>query len=116
MKRYIKADIIDVESDDFDNRKAIALDPNTREVTLWKLSRDPNPSIREAVVSNPNVPVEILAQVGKDLDEDAWVLEAVAKNEKTPVDVLTKLLKSPRSIVHDAAAKAVLRYEGRNLI
>lgn len=90
MKRYIKADIVDITDESATNNRALAKDPNTRPRTLDQLARDARNSVRISVAGNKNTSPETLAYLAND--HEPKVRYAVASNPNTPTTALAKLL------------------------
>lgn len=119
MKRYIKADIIDISEDDRNSKLTIASDPNTRPATLDRLALEHtrNPSeVLKAVAANPSTPPKTLQRIAEQFSGSGIVGTAlenpnmseevlrrfaentnyfnrisVARNPNTPKDILSKL-------------------------
>lgn len=87
MRRYIFADTVSFDDESRETQIALAKDPNTRPNTLAKLAEYNDFNIRRAIALNPNTPVEILRKMSRS--EDLW--NSVAKNPNTPEDILRYL-------------------------
>lgn len=70
-------------------------------LVLETLSRDEDPSIRDAVARKRKAPKEILERLARDPDDGVRL--AVAYNKSTSVDVLQSLLGDPWNSVADQA-------------
>lgn len=102
MRRYIKADIIDIMDDEYVTRLAAASDPNTRPAVLIRLAQDPAQQVRLHVSFNVNAPAEALAILAKD--SDAYVRRGVAENANTSTETLDKLVYDPSDFVFTGVA------------
>lgn len=93
-------------NEDLGNRldKLIAAKSSTtRPSVLFRLARDADPSVREAVASNRDTTKRILRMLAKD--SDILIREEVASNPSTASDTLDKLASDKDDIVR---AKLVL--------
>ena len=93
MKRYIQADIVDFEDEDWSTLYAMACDPNTSTRTLTKLAKDPNFMIQ--VANNHSVPGCVISGIAQEAIElyrrganPARLFDAIVDNPSTPLDVL----------------------------
>lgn len=92
MKIYIRADIIDIDSEDVAIRKSLAEDPNTRMSTLVKLMSDPDPYVRSAVAVNPSTTLAMKKVLAKD--PNILVLRSLIGDSTLPASVLRILARS----------------------
>jgi len=93
---------LDTEEVDVVRRCKVASNPNTPVEVLAKLSTDENEDVRESVAWNPNTPAEVLIKLSTDENED--VRKPVAWNPNTPVEVLAKLSTDENEDVRESVA------------
>ena len=101
MKKYIRADIVDINDDTVDAHFEVAKNPNTRPGTLRKLYeryKHKASSIVPWIACNPNTPLDILQDI-LNLGVLGWKA-AVAANPNIPDSLLNELLSDPRIIEH----------------
>lgn len=85
MKRYIKADIVFPEDEEWDEAHSIARDPSASTRTLVRLAEDPK--YTSSVASNPNAPIELLEKLARE-EASEHVLDALAINPSSTSTVL----------------------------
>lgn len=101
MKKYVFADILDINDEPDDTRRDLADESaNSRELT--RLAEDPNSGVRIRVARNPSTPPEILAKLAED--PYVYVVTAVAQNPNTPSDVLYSMAANSPKLVQSYIA------------
>lgn len=92
MKRYIKAKVINIADEDDSTKEALAEDTNSTIDVLEQLidrNAKTDDVVSETAASNPNIPVEMLAELS-DCD-NVYVRRGIASNPNTPLHILEKL-------------------------
>ena len=89
---------------DLDVRNAVAKNPNSSSAILRHMVRVDN-SIIPYVLTNPNIPMELLLKLAKSTDH--WTREGVACNPSTPPEVLTSLASDESYYVRESLAENV---------
>ena len=133
MKRYIRADIVDIWEEPYDIRMAaaknweasprtlmrlaeheydysilgqVAINPNTPVEALKLLAKSPFAGVRAYVAKNPNTPSELLVRMyNKEAVTSTAPLCAIAANQNTPPKILAKLADHFDEIVRSNVAK-----------
>jgi hypothetical protein len=93
----------DVTKLSIQERKDLALNPNTPPETLTLLARDEDLSVRCRVALNPNTPTETLTILARD--EDWGVRWSVAWNPNTPSESLVILAQDEDDDVRNGATQ-----------
>ena len=87
----------DVLSLSYDEKLALAQNPNTSPESLQTLATDENSDVRYWVATNPNTPAEVLQTLATD--EDSSVRCCVAENPNTSSETLKTLATDEYSYV-----------------
>lgn len=89
MKRYIKADIVDLPDEDEDTLVFLAADPNLRPARIQQLFDMHNKYVNLGLAINPSTPPDMLRSF---ITSPHWqTLSLLAANESTPEDILEQL-------------------------
>ena len=90
MKRYIKADIIDIDDEDYDDQIIIARNPRTSPRTLARLAEDS--FLMRHVAANPSTPLEVLQKLANNAKYgDVHLLDSLALNPSASIGVLESI-------------------------
>ena len=91
MKRYIKADIVDMPDEDEETLVYMAADPNLRPARIQQLFDMHNVYVNMGLAINPSTPPEMLRTF---IGADNWQTHSLlAQNPSTPVDILEQLFR-----------------------